>query len=73
MIDTVKPLDGLKKKEQSNRVSIFRNLLYIFNFPYACIFPFFAFISSSYMSFWEGELLIHETLLMTTKRLSSTV
>lgn len=36
-------------------------------------FLLFAFTSSSYMSFWEGELLIHESLFMTAKRLSSTV
>lgn len=69
--DTVKLPDGLrKKKTQSNCISIFGICFILSTFHMHITFFLFAFISSSYISFWEGQLLNHETLFMATKRLS---
>lgn len=69
--DIVKLPDSLrKKKTQSNCISIFGICFILSTFHMHIVWGFFAFISSSYTSFWEGQLLIHETLFMAAKRLN---
>lgn len=69
--DTIKLPGGLKKKtKQSNHIPIFRLCYRSSTFHIDVFFLLFALIPSSYVNFWE-ELLIHETLFVTTKTLSS--